>query len=293
MSGVPTAVRVLGWGAAVLSVLLVVSVVGTSAVTANAVTASGVSARSFSVGSQPTVEVNTTVGEVEARSGPAGLVEVEERWSASSITRAAAAAELKAVQGDVRQQGDLVQVRLGGFNLAPWAFNRSSSVRVIVPQGTTLRVTASSAEVRLSGLSGTLRVIDHGGRVALDSSRLSGDSQIDNRFGELELESVTVAGHTTLSSEFGRIAYRGSLEPGGSTLDVRNTAGEVDLKLPQPTDARARVVVESGSFSADPAWGFQVASSAGSRTGTADLGSNPSGSVYVSVRAGHVSFERA
>jgi hypothetical protein len=290
VSGVPPQVRVLGWLAGILSVSLVVSVMAVGAVMANAVTARGASVRTFSVGSQPTVEVNTTVGDVEVGSGPPGRVDVEEGWTASSLTRAAAAAELKGVQGGIRQQGDLVQVRFSALGLTSWAFNRSSSVRVTVPQGTTLRVTADSAEVRLSGLSGTLQVIDRAGMVALESSRLTGDSQLHSRFGELRLDSVTVAGHTTLTSELGRIAFNGSLAPGGSTLDVHNGTGEVAMMLPQPTDARARVAVQSGSFSADPAWGFQVLSAGGSRTATADLGANPSGSVSITVGAGEVSF---
>lgn len=292
MTGVPSLVRVLGGLAGVFSVLLVLSLAAGAALTANSVTASGVSQRSFSVGSKPTVEVTTSVGEVEARSGPGGRVDVEERWSASSLTRATAAAALREVKGDLRQQGDVVRVTLGRLNVTPWTFNRSSSVRVTVPEGTTLRVVADTAEVRLVNLSGTAQVFDRGGRIAVDSSRLTGDSQFHNRFGQLQLTSVSIAGHTTLDSDFGRIDFNGSLAPGGSTLDVREGAGEVELLLPQPTDARARISVESGAFDADPAWGFQVVSAAGSRTATADLGSNPSGSVFVSVGAGHVSVGR-
>jgi hypothetical protein len=135
-----------------------------------------------------------------------------------------------------------------------------------------------------------VQVVDRGGLVALESSRLTGDSQLRSRFGELRLDSVTVAGHTTLSSEFGRIAFRGSLAPGGSTLDVHDGAGEVAVMLPQPTDARARVTVQSGSFSADPAWGFEIVSAGGARTAVADLGASPSGSVLVTMGAGAVSF---
>jgi hypothetical protein len=290
MNGVPPYVRVLGWLAGTLSVLLLLSVMATGAVSANAVTASGESARTFPVGNQPTVELNTTVGMVEVRSGPTGRVDVDERWSASSLTRAAAEAELKAIQGEMRQQGDLVQVRLSGLGLAPWAFRRSSSVRVTIPEGTTLRVTADSAEVRLSGLVGTVQVTDRAGLVELESSRLTGDSQLHNRFGELSLDSVTVAGHTSLSSEFGRVAFSGSLAPGGSSLDVHDGAGVVAVMLPQPTDARARVAVQSGSFSADPAWGFQTVSAGGAKTAAADLGASPAGSVFVTMGAGDVSF---
>jgi hypothetical protein len=290
MTGVPAHVRVLGWLAGVFSVLLLVSVMATGAVMANAVTAAGQNVRTFSVGSQPTVEVNTTVGDVEVRAGPSGRVDVEERWSASSLTRASAEAELRAVQGDMGQQGDLVQVRLSGLSLTPWAFNRSSSVRVTIPQGTTLRVTADSAEVRLSGLAGAVQVIDRGGVVSLESSRLTGDSQLHSRFGELRLDSVTVAGHTSLSSDFGHIAFTGSLAPGGSALDIHDGAGEVTVMLPRPTDARARVAIQSGSFSADPAWGFEVVSAGGARTAVADLGASPSGSVFVSMGTGAVSF---
>ena len=293
MSGVPPHVRMVGWLAGIPSVLMLVSIMAVGAVWANSVTATGASDRTFSVGVQPTVEVDTTVGEVEVRSGPSGRVNVEERWSASSLTRAAAGAELKGIQGDMRQHGDLVQVRLSGLRLTPWAFNRSSSVRVTVPQGTTVRVTADSAEVRLNGLSGPVQVIDRAGSVALESSRLTGDSQLHSRFGELRLTSVTVAGHTTLTSELGRIAFEGSLAPGGSTLDVHEGAGAVAVTLPQPSDARARVAVESGSFRADPAWGFEVISAGGSQTATADLGTNPSGTVSITMGAGAVSFEVA
>jgi hypothetical protein len=291
VSGVPPHVRVLGWLAGIFSVLLVASVMAGGAVMANAVTATGASSRTFSVGSHPTVEVNTTVGEVEVRGGATGRVDVEERWSASSLTRAAAQAELRAVQGDMRQQADLVQVRLIGLSVTPWAFNRSSSVRVTVPPGTTLRVTADSADLRLSGLSGAVQVIDRGGEVAMESSSLSGDSQLHNRFGELRLNAVTVAGRTILTSDFGRIDFSGSLAPGGSTLEVHNGAGEVAMMLPRPTDARARVAVQSGSFRADPAWGFDVVSAGGARSAVADLGPNPAGSVFVGMGGGAVSFD--
>jgi hypothetical protein len=287
---VPTHVRLVGLLAAAVSVLVMVSVMATAAVMANGVTALGTRVHSFAVGAQPTVEVTTSVGNIQIESGAAGRVEVEERWSASSLTRAVAQQELNAIQGDVRQDGDVVRVRLSELKVRPWAFSRSSSLRVRVPPGTTLRITADSAEIRLVRLSGTAQVIARSGAVIVDSSTLAGDSQLTNRLGLVQLNDVTVAGHTTLGSEFGRVAFNGSMAPGGSALDVHNNAGEVEVLLPRPTDARARVAINSGSFRADPAWAFDVVSAGGSKTATADLGSNPTGSIFISVGAGQVSF---
>jgi hypothetical protein len=290
VSPVPTHVRLLGLLVAGVSVLVMVSVMATAAVMANGVTAVGTRVHSFAVGAQPTLEVSTTVGEIQVESGVAGRVEVEERWTASSLTRAAAQEELDAIQGDVRQDGDVVRVRLSELNVRPWAFSRSSSVRVRVPPGTTLRITADSAQIRLLRLSGTAQVIARSGAVMVESSTLTGNSQLTSRLGELRLDAVTIAGRTTLTSELGHIAFTGSMAPGGSALEVHTGAGEVAVLLPRPTDARARVAVNSGSFSADPAWAFEVVSTGGSKTATADLGTNPTGSVFISVGAGDVSF---
>jgi hypothetical protein len=287
---VPPHVRTLGWLAAAVSVLWVALPVATTAVVANGVTATGNSLRSFAVGSQPVVEVEAGAGRVEVDQGDPRQVVVEQRWSVSSLIRAAAQGEQNAVRWETRQEGDRVVVRLGSISLRPWTFSQSSSARISVPAGSDLRITADSAAILLRRVTGTVRISDRNGAVRLQEARLGGESEVRTEAGELSLESATVTGHAILSSGAGRTAFSGSLAPGGSALEIHQGRGAVLIALPQPTDARARVSIQTGFFDADPAWHFQVDSANGARTATADLGPDPSGSVSVTVSEGSVRF---
>jgi hypothetical protein len=287
---VPAHVRTLGWLAAAVSVLCVALPVAATAVVANGVTATGNSFRSFAVGSQPVVEVEAGAGRVEVDQGDPGQVVVEQRWSVSSLVRAAAQGEQNAVRWETHQEGDRVVVRLGSISLRPWTFSQSSSSRISVPAGSDLRITADSAAILLRRVTGTVRISDRNGAVRLQEARLSGESEVRTEAGELSLESATVTGHAILSSGAGRTTFSGSLAPGGSALEIHQGRGAVLLSLPQPTDARARVSIQTGFFDADPGWHFQVDSANGARTATADLGPDPSGSVSVTVSEGSVRF---
>jgi hypothetical protein len=289
-ASVPAHVRLLGLLAAAVSVLCVAVPVAAIALLANGVTATGDSVRSFTVGTQPTVEVDAGSGLVEVERGDPGRVDVEQRWSVSSLIRAAAQGAQSEMRGETHQEGERVLVRLSSISLRPWTFSHSSSARIKVPAGSALRIRADSAAIQLRDVAGSVQISDRTGSVKLRETALAGDSEVRTDFGEVSLESVTVSGHTTLSAGAGRTAFRGSLAPGGSALEIHDGRGAVDIALPQPTDARARVSIQAGYFDPDPGWRFQVQSTNGGRTATADLGPEPSGSVSVTLGEGSVRF---
>ena len=215
----------------------------------------------WSVGPHPTVEVNVPVGVVEVHVGDAGIVQV--------TLDSSSAAEF-----ELSKTGDRVVVR----HPSRWSIRgRSCRVNVTVPAGTDVFVDVASADVRLSGRLGHVRVRTASGGIAtegsarLEVSTASGDITGDAVEGDVSVSSVsgsctlrTVGGRvdaTLTSGELrvercaGDISVRstsGSTRVGhcdGSEITVRTISGDVRMGLPTGIRVEADISTVSGKAS--------------------------------------------
>ncbi|HQZ33320.1 MAG TPA: DUF4097 family beta strand repeat-containing protein [Ilumatobacteraceae bacterium] len=213
------------------------------------------------VGEHSTVEVNVPVGVVEVHVGDAGIIQV-------------ALDSSSAAEFEISKTGDRVVVR----HPSRWSIRgRSCRVNVTVPAGTDVLVEAASADVRLSGRMGHVRIRTASGGVETDDatrleiSTASGDITGGAVDGNVSVSSVsgdctlrTVGGSidaTLTSGELrvdrctGDISVRstsGDTRVGhcdGSDISVRTISGDVRMGLPSGIRVEADITTVSGKAS--------------------------------------------
>jgi hypothetical protein len=274
-------------GAVLTGVILVPTVA--LAVVAVASTAAQIQrTTSVDVGPATRLRVDARFGSVAIEAGRDGRIVVQDRLSAGSITRAAAAAALAEMAVAVRRQGDLVLVRQAGPGLVEPTIERSSTITIEVPTHTDVTV-ANTGEVRIQGIDGAVS-FQGPGSLDLHDLTLRGSSTLDASVGDVHMTNVTVAGSARVTKTFGTVTFDGQLAPGGSSLDIHDDAGNVTVTLPQPTDARAVVTAPPSDFHTTGAWLFTPDTATTPHHWSADLGPNPTGSVTVLTYLGQVSF---
>ena len=159
----------------------------------------------WSVGEHPALDLRVPVGVVEVHVGDAGILQVE--------LESAAAADF-----EISKTGDRVAVR----HPSRWSMRgRSCRVVAVVPRGTDVNVETASAEVRLSGNLGTVRV-----RTA------SGDVDVDR---SLRLDVTTASGEVTCNAVEGdatitTISGDCSVTTVGGRLDASLTSGDLRVE---------------------------------------------------------------
>lgn len=213
------------------------------------------------VGEHPSVEVNVPVGVVEVHVGDAGTIQV--------TLDSSSAAEF-----DISKTGDRVAVR----HPSRWSIRgRSCRVNVTVPAGTDVSVDVASADVRLSGRLGIVRIrtvsggIETDGAARLEVSTASGDITGGSVEGDVSVSTVsgdcslrTVGGRvdaTLTSGELridrctGDVSVRstsGSTRIGhcdGNEISVRTLSGDVRMGLPSGIRVEADISTLSGKAS--------------------------------------------
>lgn len=236
----------------------------------------------------PRLQVDVRFGSVTIAAARDGQIVVRESRSAGAITRAAAAAALRRIAVDVSRQGDVVVVEQPGTPMSAPEVNSSSTIAIEVPARTDVDV-RNVGSLRIQGTDGTVHV--HGsGSVELSDATLRGSSAIDAPVGEVRMTDVTVAGSAVVTIGFGGVRFSGRLAPGGSALDIEDSAGDVSVALPLLTDARAVITTDMGDFHPNGPWLFTPDSPTTPRQWTADLVPNPTGTVTVRTRLGAVTF---
>lgn len=218
------------------------------------------------VGPHPTLEVNVPVGVVEVHVGDAGTIHLT--LDSSS-----------APEFEISKIGDRVVVR----HPSRWSIRgRSCRVNVTVPEGTDVSVEVASADVRLSGRLGNVRIrtasgsIDTDGAARLEIATASGDVTGGSVEGDVSISTVsgdctlrTVGGSvdaTLTSGELridrcgGDLSVRstsGNTRIGhcdGSDISVRSISGDVRMGLPTGIRVEADISTVSGKASMpDPA----------------------------------------
>jgi hypothetical protein len=289
MEPVPGWARACGIATAVLATPLLVLLVAASVITAAGTVATVHRTASYTVGVAPRLELDAELATVVVEAGAAGLIAIDERYSAGTITRAGAGAAVGRMRLEAARQGDVVSLRERSQLFEVSTTERSAVLTVRVPAHTDLRLT-TLGDVEIDGLDGRLDIGGAAGKVTLRDATLRGGSAIDSRLGDVGLERTTVAGDVTISTGIGRVRFDGTLAPGGSSLSVRDGGGDVSVTLPRPTDARATVATQGGTLHADPAWRFVPDQPAAPRSWSADLGPSPTGTVTIATTIGNVEF---
>lgn len=230
------------------------------------------------VGEHPTLEVNVPVGVVEVHVGDAGIIQL--------TLDSSSAAEF-----EISKIGDRVAVR----HPSRWSIRgRSCRVSVTVPAGTDVSVDVASADVRLSGRLGNVRIRTASGGIQTDGAArleittasgdvtggaVEGDVSISTVSGDCTLGTVGGSVDATLTSGELRIdrcvgdlnvrSTSGSTRIGhcdGSDISVRSISGDVRMGLPTGIRVEADISTVSGKASMpEPAPATTPGTTAGER----------------------------
>ena len=220
----------------------------------------------FPVGERPSLDLRVPVGVIEVHVGDGGIVQL--------TVECAAAADFEIIK-----TGDRVSLR----HPSRWSMRgRSCRIVATVPSGTDVSVEAASAEVRLAGRLGAVRVrtasgdVDVDGSARLDVTTASGDVACNSVEGDATIS--TISGDCTLKAVSGRLdvtltsgdlrvercggdltvgSTSGSARVGhcaGTEISVRSISGDVRIGLPSGIRVEADLSTVSGRASLpDPA----------------------------------------
>ena len=172
----------------------------------------------WSVGEHPALDLRVPVGVVEVHVGDAGILQVE--------LESAAAADF-----EISKTGDRVAVR----HPSRWSMRgRSCRVVAVVPRGTDVNVETASAEVRLSGNLGTVRVRTASGDVDVDRSL-----RLDVTTASGEVTCNAVEGDATITTISGDVRIG---LPSGIRVeaDISTVSGRASLPEPAPATTTDR-----------------------------------------------------
>ncbi|MDP2293777.1 MAG: DUF4097 family beta strand repeat-containing protein [Actinomycetota bacterium] len=212
----------------------------------------------WSVGERPSLDIGVPVGFIDVRTGDAGIIQL--------TLESAAAADF-----EITNTGDRVSVR----HPSRWSLRgRNCRLTVTVPAGTDVTVDSASAEVRLTGRYGAVRVRTASGDIQVDRAlrldvttasgtiacgTVDGDTSLSSVSGDCTLKSVdgrldvtvtsgdlrvdTCAGDVSMASTSGsaRVGHCG-----GSDISVRSISGDVRLGLPSGIRVEADLSTVSG-----------------------------------------------
>ena len=212
----------------------------------------------WQVGERPSLDIGVPVGTIEVRVGDGGIVQLS--------LESAAAADFEIVAN-----GDRISVR----HPSRWSMRgRSCRLQVTVPAGTDVTVDAASAEVRLSGRLGVVRVRTASGDIdvecaaRLEAATASGDVMVGDIEGDAAVGSIsggctmkTVAGRLEANITSGTLRVdrclgdltvgttSGSTRVGhcaGSDIVITSISGDVRLGLPTGIRVDADLATISG-----------------------------------------------
>lgn len=176
----------------------------------------------WAVGERPSLDIGVPVGTVEVRTGDNGIIQL-------SLESAAA------VDFEISHTGDRVSVR----HPSRWSMRgRSCRLVVTAPAGTDVNVEAASAEVRLIGSLGAVRVrtasgdVQIGGASRLEVVTASGEVSAGDVMGDATI--TTISGGCTLTTVGGRMdatLTSGDLRVGSCTGDVSTTTTSGSIRV--------------------------------------------------------------
>jgi DUF4097 and DUF4098 domain-containing protein YvlB len=181
-------------------------------------------ARSFAVSGTPKLVVDAFNGPIQIDRGGSGKIDCTVVRRASGADQAEAKANLKNVSVAMSEDAGTVHVTVRRAGLA---WDAGASVRVHVPEGTTISLRNENGPINVRGIegpvdaratNGTIRIEDATGAVTLHTT--------NGRIACDAADAVVSAGATN-----GPIEFHGTLAAGQSAFETIN--GRVTLKLPE------------------------------------------------------------
>ncbi len=235
------------------------------------------------------LQVSDEAGEVRVETGAAGRTEVELR-----AISAASQAQVEATHVDCREDGDGQRVIVDvpsprrGFLFG----NYGVDVLVRVPEGTSLEITTSSADVRAEGqyATGLIRTVSGDAELArftgnLSVTTASGDVHVAEALASLQVRTASgdidverAKGELSLEAQSGDISVRAAegdarLRGSSSEVQVWTAAGNLDVRT-SSGDVMVHELLAGGSIA--------------THSGDAELLSVLSGKVTVETMSGDV-----
>lgn len=220
--------------------------------------------RTFAVGAEPTVRIDSYRGRVTVLQGAAGRVVVDVRYNVPTLSEDKAEKAFQTVKftWDASASGVSLTVRDPQQTRA-W-FDWETDIRVdyvykvTVPPGAHVEIAVGDGSTEVGNLTGSVTAdVDRGSvvvrqlkgsvRARLGAgdcvvSRCSGDADIDNRSGAVQIG--TVGGRATIRDGNGSVELQHAL---GAAV-VSAVSGDVVLGLPQRVGGEVRVDVDGGNL---------------------------------------------
>ncbi len=261
---------IIAFGALVLVLALVVGMI-VFALNVAGPTYSSSATRTFAVTGTPIVSVYDTAGTVTVRQGNVGQVVVQVTKHVRSLDSNGAQRALDATAITTSQSGNAITV--DGHFTTRWQdgvwYNRTVDMTLTVPATTNATVHVAAGSIDVANISGALNV--------------------ETNAGTVTARDVTLADGSSVTTNAGTISLTGAIAPNADVRVVDN-AGSVTLRLPTATPARLDASVSVGSISIS---GWPITVSRQNTVGASaagNLGSDPSGTLHVSISAGNLSL---
>jgi putative adhesin len=232
------------------------------------------STQTFAVTGAPHVVVRDTAGNITLRSGDAGKVTVHvTKVVRGLVNESAQRRTLDDLTVATTRSGDTINVTAdfatNVFDGTPG--HRTVDLLITVPAGANVAVTAAAGNI--------------------DMTHIAGVYTIDAAAGNITIRDATFADGSRLSAAAGNVTLEGALASGAS-MDVSVSAGNVDLRLPEQTHATLDARVSAGNVTVH-GWSIPVTrSSVVGANATGPLGSDPHGTVRVSVATGNIDIRQ-
>jgi DUF4097 and DUF4098 domain-containing protein YvlB len=213
-------------------------------------------ARSFDVGDEPVLGVDSFAGSVTVYAGEEGVIEVV------AIKRAASSQHLAEVSIEMNQRANGLSVRTTGPRTRTRS-NVSVDFEITAPPDARLEVRTAAGNVDVRGIQGGIRV--HSGAGNIDVRAVSGAARLDVGAGDVRYE--------------GQPAGACSFETG---------AGNIRLRVPADIDAQVDLSTGVGKVSVD----WEVKGRVSPRHVEGTVGEGGQADIQAHTGVGNVTLER-
>jgi DUF4097 and DUF4098 domain-containing protein YvlB len=220
--------------------------------------------KTFAVGADPTVRIDSYRGRVTVLQGTSGQVVVDVRYNVPTLSEDKAEKAFQTVKftWDASAAGVALTVRDPQQTRAWFDWEKDIRVdyvyKVTVPAGAHVEIVVGDGSTEIGNMTGSVTAnVNHGSIVVRQLkgsirarlgegdcvvSRCSGDADIDNRSGAVQIG--TVGGRATIRNANGGVELQHAL---GSAI-VSAVSGDVSLGLPQRVGGEVRVDVDGGNL---------------------------------------------
>ena len=219
--------------------------------------------RTFTVGTNPALALNSDGGSVTVNSGSVNRIIVQAKKFASF------GGNLNNVQITYNQNGNMLIVAAnnsGTFNF----FNATSvDFIVTVPNSTDLQIHTNGGSINVNGVSGKMSLTSNAGTVGATQSSLSGSSK--------------------LQTNAGSINFNGSISSTG-TYEFRTNAGSIDIRLLGNPSFHLNANTNAGSI--NTSFPVNVNRNTAGATANGDVGTTPQATLTLSTNAGSINLNK-